>query len=141
MLEFGMVLKLAEEIECDPYVFRVGCDQCILHYEQSPLFLADDVPRHPVTGTITNPDCSYTDHTWFVQACLWRKDTEMGEYGWGLGGKILLNSDGTLGELAKKFFVAARDYSEHEVREAFKYRGRRVLGPHISLDMLWEAAE
>lgn len=28
----------------------------------------------------------------------------------------------------------------HEAREDFKYRGRRVVGPHISVEALWRVA-
>jgi hypothetical protein len=41
--------------------------------------------------------------------------------------------------VVKRFFVACRDYAEHEVREAFTWRGRRVLGPHVPLQTMWEA--
>lgn len=29
---------------------------------------------------------------------------------------------------------------EHETRELFLYRGRRILGPHMNVDILWEVA-
>lgn len=33
------------------------------------------------------------------------------------------------------------DYAEHEAREGFLWRGRRVFGPHIDLAAQWEVSE
>jgi hypothetical protein len=30
---------------------------------------------------------------------------------------------------------------EHETREVFRYRGRAIFGPHLSVEALWEIAE
>lgn len=76
----------------------------------------------------------------YVQARLWRKDTDTGDMGWGHGGKYYISRHATLGDLVKKLFVAARDYAEHEVREAFTYNGRAILGPHIDINELWNVA-
>ena len=77
----------------------------------------------------------------FIQATLARPDTHTGEPGIGYGSKLVLSEHMTRGEVVKKCFVGARDFAEHEVREAFLYRGRRILGPHIDIDDLWEVAE
>lgn len=140
MFRFVDLLKLAQDIECEPYVFRIGCVQCIRALTQT-LETPERLAKTHQTGAPTNVDCDNLNHTWFVQACLKRPDTETGVRGWGFGGKIMVSSIMSKGEIGKKFFVAARDYAEHEVREGFLYRGRRVLGPHIDIDTLWEVAE
>ncbi len=73
-----------------------------------------------------------------MQACLWREDTDTGKMGWGYGGLQYLPDDVTEDAIVKRCFVAVRDYAEHEVREAFTYKGRRVLDPHQSIENLWE---
>jgi hypothetical protein len=78
-----------------------------------------------------------------LYARLWRQDTNTGEWGWGRGGLHIIESSGqvdspSVSAIVKRCFVAARDYSEHEVREAFTYNGRRVLDPHQSIESLWE---
>lgn len=73
-----------------------------------------------------------------IQAVLWRKDTNSGNLGWGYGGNHYIAWDATPDAIVKRCFVAARDYSEHEVREAFTYKGRRVFDPHQSIENLWE---
>ena len=72
-----------------------------------------------------------------LRARLWRVDTLTGEFGWGHGGRYLLTPDMSKDDVVKRCFMAARDYAEHEVREAFRYRGHRVFGPHTILDDLW----
>lgn len=83
-------------------------------------------------GYAHNPD------TILLQACLWRMDTDTGAWGWGYGGLQFIPEDATEDAIIKRCFVAARDYSEHEVREAFTYKGRRVFDPHQSIASLWE---
>lgn len=141
MFTFEDIISEAQQIECEPFVYRVGCFECIRQIEQYPLRYANDVPRHSITGCVTNQYCDFVGHAWFVQACLWRKDTKSQAAGWGYGGKIVVSPHMAYGELVKKFLVAALGYAEHEVREAFKWKGRRIAGPHISIEALWEIAE
>lgn len=116
-LSFKEIEELYFEVECAPYELFLGCDQC-----------ADEFLP-----------CHTEEHTWFIQAMLWRQDADTKEWGWGHGSKYIVDPNMSVEELVKKFFVACRDYAEHEVREAFKWRGRRVLGPHVSLSDLWIA--
>lgn len=83
---------------------------------------------------------SYEGNNVFLEARLWRKDTYTNEMGWGYGGKRWVNPQITERNLVMTCFALARDFAEHEVREAFKYRGQRIVGPHISLEAMWEAA-
>lgn len=124
MLDFDQVERLIADIQCPPYEFRFSCIQCVRLGHQDLL-----------------AGCNNPNHTWFIQATLFRKDTDTGEWGTGHGGKYIISPHMTAGEIVKKCFVACRDYSEHEVREAFLFRGRRVLGPHIDISALWEVAD
>ena len=77
---------------------------------------------------------------WTIQVRIPRPDTFTGEWGLGGGGKYYVSPYSTEDEIVKKCFAACMAYAEHEVREGFNWKGRRVFGPHIGLDALWEAA-
>lgn len=96
-----------------------------------------------VEGVVSDPfefELERLNGLLFVRAKLWRRDTVSGEFGYGYGARYLILWGMDPGEIVKKCFVAARDFAEHEVREGFKYLDRAILGPHIPIDRLWEAA-
>lgn len=74
-----------------------------------------------------------------IYAKLWRKDTTTDEESWGESSPYLIVPEMHPDVIVKRCFVAARDYSEHEIREAFTWRGKRVLGPHVPLEAMWQA--
>jgi hypothetical protein len=74
----------------------------------------------------------------FIQAKLYRKDSDTQEWGYGYSAKYWIDPDWSNDVIAKRCFVAAASFAEHEVREAWTYKGARVLGPHIPLDDLAE---
>lgn len=76
---------------------------------------------------------------YFQIACL-RKDAITGEIGMGYGGKAFLSEDASDSELVQTVFGLYKGYWEHEARETFKWRERRVFGPHIATEALWEVA-
>lgn len=82
---------------------------------------------------------SSTDR-WYIQARLWRKSVDNGEYGWGSGGKYYVSPHSTPEEIRQKCLAACLAYAEHEVRENFLWNGRAIFGPHLDHDLLWEAA-
>lgn len=123
-MEFSELVKLAEEIICPPYEWRIGCITC----NALACRRVDGIP-YDKSGPI---------HYWFIEACLIRKDTHHDTLERGYGGKNIFPHTYSVDNVIKRFFVAARDYSEHEVREAFKWRGKRVLSPHMPLETLWE---
>lgn len=47
----------------------------------------------------------------------------------------------TEGEVVQSAFAAALQAEEHECREFFQYKNKRVFGPHISIDALLEVAD
>lgn len=75
-----------------------------------------------------------------VQVGMVRPDTYSGQTECGWGPESVLGSQTTDDALVKKVFGLAKDYLEHELREGFLYKDRRIFGPHISLDALYEAA-
>lgn len=77
----------------------------------------------------------------YLQIRHWRPDTNTGKLGWGYGGKAYLSEHMIDEEIVRTAFGLLRAYWEHEAREAFLWHGRRVFGPHISLDALWDAAD
>ncbi len=46
----------------------------------------------------------------------------------------------TPGEVVRTAFHAALVAEEHEARELFRYKGRAVFGPHLSVEALWAVA-
>lgn len=43
-------------------------------------------------------------------------------------------------EVIDTVFLAVDRAMDHEVKESFKFRGRRIYNPHISVHKLWELA-
>lgn len=85
--------------------------------------------------TVTNPS------RWYVQISCERKDIVTGEMGRGYGGKAYLSPHMVKSEIVAMVFGLYKAYAEHECRETFKYKKRRVYGPHIDVDYLVEAAK
>lgn len=82
---------------------------------------------------------SHGQRLW-VQVGTRRPDCDTGSIGLGRGGKAYVSEHATEDEVVKKVFGLILAYVEHEAREGFYYKGRRIFGPHISLDALMEAA-
>lgn len=76
----------------------------------------------------------------YFQIRCWRKDTITGEMGYGYGGKAYLSRHAVRSEVVATAFGLYKAYLEHETRESFKWRGRRVYGPHIDVVALHAAA-
>lgn len=76
----------------------------------------------------------------YFQISCERPDAITGEMGTGYGGKAYLSPHMTDSELVQTAFGLFKGYWEHEAREMFKWRERRVFGPHISTEALWEVA-
>lgn len=77
----------------------------------------------------------------YVQVECDRPDTFTGVMGVGRGGKFYLSPYMTVSEIVQGCFGLCKSYDEHETREAFTWRGRRIYGPHIDVDALWEVAD
>ena len=78
---------------------------------------------------------------WYYQIECERLDVITGKVGTGRGGKADLGEHMTDNELVQCIFGLYQSYWIHEARENFQWRGRRVFGPHISTEALWEVAK
>lgn len=76
----------------------------------------------------------------YFQIRCYRLDVITKEMGYGYGGKAYLSEHATDSELVQTIFGLYKGYYEHEARETFEWRGRRVFGPHISTEALWDVA-
>jgi hypothetical protein len=54
------------------------------------------------------------------------------------GRKWMLSPFMTKNEIVQTAFKAIMTAVEHETRENFLYRNRRIFGPHLDVDALWE---
>lgn len=77
----------------------------------------------------------------YLQVECLRPDAFTGEMGLGYGGKAYLSRYASDNELVQTAFGLYKGYWEHEARETFKWRKRRVFGPHIDTAALWEVAK
>lgn len=57
------------------------------------------------------------------------------------GRKWWLSEHMTRSEVVQTALKAVLTAEEHEARENFMYRDRRIFGPHIDVDTLWEVCE
>lgn len=99
-------------------------------------------PERNYKFMITNSpeDVFYTNRA-EVELRTERPDTFTGEFGTGYGGRRYLTPDMTDSQIVRTLFGACIAYEEHEVREAFQFDGKRIFGPHISIDALASIAD
>ncbi len=76
----------------------------------------------------------------YVQVKFLEKDEFTGKQEWQHCRKWTLSMHACDTEVIDTVFLALRRAAEHEVEESFKFRGRRVYNPHISVHKLWELA-
>jgi hypothetical protein len=78
--------------------------------------------------------------TLFLQVRFRRHDPVTGrrEEGWQHGRKWQLSEFMVKGEVVQTALKAALTAEEYECREAFRYRGEPIFGPHFDLDALWQ---
>lgn len=62
-----------------------------------------------------------------------RPDTHTGQMGVGSGGRRFIPVTADISDIVRMVFGAFLAYQEHEAREAFKFQGVRVFGPHQDL--------
>lgn len=70
-----------------------------------------------------------------------RLNVDNGAYGEGKGGKMYLSPHAIESEVVQAAFGLIKGYYEHEVREGFTYKGKRVFGPHIDINAYMEIAD
>lgn len=78
---------------------------------------------------------------YYYQIKCYREDAiEPGVWDWGYGGKATLSPHATDSELVQTVFGLYKGYCEHEARETFQWRDRRVFGPHMKIEALHSVA-
>jgi len=77
----------------------------------------------------------------FVQVGAKRKCAYTGEMGEGFGGKYEVSVFSTEDEIVKKVLSGCLAYAEHEIREGFLYKGKRLFNPHMKIDTLMGICE
>lgn len=102
--------------------------------------VASEVRLGMECGILVDRDQEVENGRYYFQIGCWRKDVITGEMGMGYGGKAYLSEHMTDSELVQIIFGLYKGYWEHEARETFQWRGRRIFGPHIASEALWEVA-
>lgn len=77
----------------------------------------------------------------FVTLVVTRPETFSGEISDGRTWRRQLTTAMSESQIVKLLFGMGKDYDEHECREGFTYKGRRVFGPHIDIAQMWAIAE
>jgi hypothetical protein len=75
-----------------------------------------------------------------VQATYPEEDVVSGRIETQYTRKWLVSPYAVKSEIVKTLFKLCATSAEHRLREHFLYRGRRIFGPHIDVDVLWEAS-
>jgi hypothetical protein len=73
----------------------------------------------------------------FLQIKFWDVDNDTGKLELQSCRKWMLSEHMTKSEVVLTAWKAVQAAVEHEAREKFLYKGRRVFGPHIDLDAMW----
>ncbi|QDH91660.1 hypothetical protein QDA01_gp29 [Microbacterium phage Cinna] len=102
--------------------------------------LASEVRLGMQCRVIVGHDAEHEPGRLYLQIECYRRDVITDEMGFGYGGKAYLSPHATDSELIQTMFGLYKGYWEHEARENFEWRGRRVFGPHISTEALWDVA-
>ncbi len=112
-----------------------------MNFFERLISIKDEIELGMDCSLIVERDNIIPNGRYFFQIECWRKDTFTGELGIGYGGKAYLSEHATDSELIQTAFGLYKSFWEHEARETFKWRGKRVFGPHISTEALWEVAQ
>lgn len=108
----------------------------MITFEEAINIIEEDVKAAPYQFVLTRetPEC------WLLQAKLWRPDTYTGVMGWGYSGERVIRCTTSVRNLVMSCYAVAESFAVHELREAFEYKGEKIVGPHIPLEAMWEAA-
>lgn len=133
MLTQAEISRLVFDVNCDPYVFVMGCMNC----ERETAILVGD----GVLAAMGSPICDDPSHISYVQARLWRADSSTGVMEWGSGAQYPLHGSMDEGRIVRLCLVAVKAFGEHEIGESFRFKGRKVYDPHMPVAILWEIAD
>jgi hypothetical protein len=85
-------------------------------------------------------DKTETGQVWF-EIVARRPDIDTGKVGIGRGGKRFVTDEMSDSTIVRSIFGALASYEEHECREGFAFDGKRIFGPHISVQALIDIAD
>jgi hypothetical protein len=74
------------------------------------------------------------DHGYFIQVKFLAPDNETHKIALQSCRKWYVSSFATRSEVVQTAFLAAKQATEHEMREQFLYKGKAIFGPHIDVD-------
>lgn len=78
----------------------------------------------------------HNNKTW-IQVGMHRPDCDdPTNFSIGKSGKVYVSKHATEDEVVKKLLGLALGYVEHEMREGFYYKNKRLFGPHININSL-----
>lgn len=110
-------------------------------FELDLIELRENVGLPAGFSLVTDCEGPASGNQWFLQIEAVRPDTYTGQTSTGHGGRGYVTRSSSRSDLVRCAFGLFRAYMEHEAREAFTYRGRRVFGPHMDIDNLWSVAD
>jgi hypothetical protein len=86
-------------------------------------------------------ECDRTDGQVWFEIVARRPDVDTGRVGIGRGGKRFVTDQMSNSTIVRSIFGALVSYEEHECREGFAFDGKRIFGPHISIEALADVAD
>ena len=78
---------------------------------------------------------------WYLQIRCKRPDIVTKQPGVGKSPKAYVDPTMSDSQIVRRIFAMFLAYEEHECREWFTYGGKRIFGPHISIEALSEVSE
>jgi hypothetical protein len=102
--------------------------------------IRDEISLPKQFAVVIGRDQEIPEGRYYYQVQCEREDVITGEWGLGSGGKAYLSEHATDSELVQTIFGLYKAFVEHEARETFRWRGKRIFGPHIKVEALWEVA-
>jgi hypothetical protein len=96
-----------------------------------------------IIAEVSYPGYTITAHEgerWYVQGTFVEPDTMTGVPTKMFTRKWYISKHSVKSEIVQTLLKLVITSAEHHVREHFLYRGRRIFGPHYSVDALWALA-
>lgn len=109
LMSRGDVLAVLRDVQFRPSCVDMGWEWVV----EAVYYLDEEVPRG-----------------WLVATTFMRPDTETGVVGKGTGRQWFVERGASASGLVKTAFAAAKMILEHELMEAFTYKGERIFDPH-----------
>jgi|CryGeyDrversion2_2_1046609.scaffolds.fasta_scaffold58243_2 hypothetical protein len=127
MKTFAEIKAIVDEIQFKDWKFRLEA------------MWIDDRPEMPLKLYQVNPKGEFIPgHHFFLQVRFLEKDAYEDIIEPQSGRKWLISPHMTKSEIVQTAFKAVLTAVEHEVRDAFKYKGELVFCPHFDVDELIE---